>query len=247
MQEGREAEANELLAQPAPPFTPASAPGTPRPQSLSGPLADLDRAQEYRNEQRPQDAERLYRSVIQELQGTRDPGAQFDLANALNSLGELLHGEGRDVEAEAALLRAESLEEQRAEKRRGPGQNFMDFGPLVSFYADVGRLSDIEPILQRALAIQERVLGPDNLDVARTLGTLADTYGSEGKYDAAIPVYRRVLAIQEVKYGADDPRLVFTLRPLEEALEAVNEQEEAARVRARVKEISSGKESKEKQ
>ena len=247
LQDGREAEANELLGQPPPAVALPARTGAPPAKNLSDTLAELDRAREYENEQRPQDAERLYRSAIQELQGERQPTDQATLAMALNSLGELLHREGRDVEAEAALLRAESLEEQRAETRRGPGQDFIDFGPLQTFYGDQGRLSDLEPIIQRALAIQERALGPNDLAVARTLEMLAATYAGEGKYDEAIPVYRQILAIQESKYGPEDSRLLFTLRPYAEALEAVNEDGEAARVQARVKEINSRKRAEEKQ
>lgn len=247
LQDGREAEANELLAEPPPAVAGPAHPGALPAKNWSETLAELDRAREYENEQRPQDAERLYRSAIQELQSEREPTDQVPLARALNSLGELLHAQGRDAEAEAALLRAESVEEQRAETRHGPGQDFIDFGPLQTFYGDEGRLSDLEPIIQRALAIQERVLGPNDLAVAPTLEMLAATYAGEGKYDEAIPVYRQILAIQESKYGPEDSRLLFTLRPYAEALEAVNEPEEAARVQARVKEISSRKESEEKQ
>ncbi len=246
LKDGREAEANELLAQPPPAVAAPARPGAPPTKNWWEALAELDRAREYENEKRPEDAERLYRSAIQELQNTREPADQAILAGALNSLGELLHREGRDVEAEAALLRAESVEEQRAETRRGPGQDFMDFGPLLTLYSDEGRLSDLEPIVQRALAIQERVLGPDDLAVARTMEILAETYASEGKYDEAIPVYRQMLAIEEAKYGPEDSRLLFTLRPYEEALKAVNEDKEAAGVEARVKEISRRKESEEK-
>ena len=40
-------------------------------------------------------------------------------------------------------------------------------------YDDQGRLADALPLYQRALAIDEKALGPDHSDVAMTLNNLA--------------------------------------------------------------------------
>ena len=44
---------------------------------------------------------------------------------------------------------------------------------------DQARYAEAEPLLQRALAIREKVLGPEHLDVATSLGNLAGLYESQ--------------------------------------------------------------------
>jgi tetratricopeptide (TPR) repeat protein len=53
----------------------------------------------------------------------------------------------------------------------------------------------------RALAIGERVLGPDHRNVAVSLTNLASMYTDSGRYDEAEPLYKRALAIEEKALG----------------------------------------------
>jgi tetratricopeptide (TPR) repeat protein len=62
-----------------------------------------------------------------------------------------------------------------------------------------------EPLLQRALAIRERVLGSEHHDTATSLNNLALLYWNQGKFEQAEPLYQRSLAIRERVLGSEHP------------------------------------------
>src|SRR2546425_9100205 len=66
-----------------------------------------------------------------------------------------------------------------------------------------GKFSQAAPLVQRALAIRERILGPEHPDVAASLDNLAGLYRDQGKYAEAEPLYRRALAIGEKALGRE--------------------------------------------
>jgi hypothetical protein len=68
---------------------------------------------------------------------------------------------------------------------------------LGDLYRAQARYSDAEPLYKRALAIQEKALGPDNPNVALSLNNLALLYSSQGRHDDAEPLFKRSLAIGE--------------------------------------------------
>ena len=68
-----------------------------------------------------------------------------------------------------------------------------------------GRYADAEPLYKRSLAIREKALGPDHLDVAQSLDNLAQVYREQGRYAEAEPLYKRSLAIREKALGPDHP------------------------------------------
>ena len=75
-----------------------------------------------------------------------------------------------------------------------------------------GRLLDIQgeyaaarPLLERALAIRERSLGPDHPDTATSLNNLALCLQAQGAYAEARPLLERALAIRERSLGPDHP------------------------------------------
>jgi tetratricopeptide (TPR) repeat protein len=70
------------------------------------------------------------------------------------------------------------------------------------------------PLLQRALAICESVLGPEHPDAASSLNNLALLYQDQGKYEQAEPLYQRALAIDEKAYGLDRPEVATDLNNL---------------------------------
>ena len=55
------------------------------------------------------------------------------------------------------------------------------------------------------MAINEKALGPDHPDVARSLNNLAALYETQGRYADAEPLYKRSLAIREKALGPDHP------------------------------------------
>jgi tetratricopeptide (TPR) repeat protein len=59
--------------------------------------------------------------------------------------------------------------------------------------------------MQRALAIREKVLGPEHPDTAHSLNNLAELYRAQGRPDEAAPLYQRALAICEAALGPKHP------------------------------------------
>src|SRR2546428_1918303 len=68
-----------------------------------------------------------------------------------------------------------------------------------------GKFSEVVPLVQRALAIQEKIQGPEHPDVAASLDTLAGLYRDQGEYAGAELLYRRAAAGREEGLGAEEP------------------------------------------
>jgi CHAT domain-containing protein/Tfp pilus assembly protein PilF len=77
-----------------------------------------------------------------------------------------------------------------------------------------GQYSQAEPLLQRALTINEQALGPLHPDVATSLNNLALLYRVQGRYAEAAPLYQRALTIHERALGSAHPELATSLNNL---------------------------------
>ena len=62
-----------------------------------------------------------------------------------------------------------------------------------------GRYAEAEPLLQRALAIREKALGPDHPDVAEVLEHLAKLYDQTGRSEEAKKLSERARQIRAKK------------------------------------------------
>jgi class 3 adenylate cyclase/Tfp pilus assembly protein PilF len=80
-----------------------------------------------------------------------------------------------------------------------------------AYLRDGAARSEAEPLLRRALALRERVLGPDHPDLATSLDNLAQLYGATGRPAEAEPLYQRALAVRERALGPDHPRFAESL------------------------------------
>ncbi|HKZ80574.1 MAG TPA: tetratricopeptide repeat-containing protein, partial [Pyrinomonadaceae bacterium] len=69
-------------------------------------------------------------------------------------------------------------------------------------------------LVERALAIREKALGPNHPLVANSLNSLADFYRSDGSDERAEPLYQRALAIREKALGPDHPDVAASLNGL---------------------------------
>jgi CHAT domain-containing protein/tetratricopeptide (TPR) repeat protein len=76
------------------------------------------------------------------------------------------------------------------------------------------RYSEAVPLAQRVLAIREKALGPDHLDVAHALSNLAKLYDDQGRYADAEPFYKRYLEIREKLLGPDHIDVALALNTL---------------------------------
>ncbi len=68
-----------------------------------------------------------------------------------------------------------------------------------------GDLAAARPLFERALAISEKVLGPEHPDTANKLNNLAGLLWDKGDLAAARPLYERALAICEKVLGPEHP------------------------------------------
>ncbi|WP_313950012.1 tetratricopeptide repeat protein [Nostoc sp. FACHB-190] len=100
------------------------------------------------------------------------------------------------AEQQAALKEAEELYKQ-----------------TLKLYQE-GKYSTAVPLIKRALAIQEKVLGQEHPSVATSLYVLAGLYIVQGKYEPAEPLYLRILAMQEKVLGQEHPDIVTSVMNL---------------------------------
>ena len=73
---------------------------------------------------------------------------------------------------------------------------------------------EAEPLHKRALAIQEKALGPDHPDLAINMNNLAALYTNQGRYGEAEPLFKRVLEIDEQALGPEHPDVATDLSNL---------------------------------
>src|SRR2546427_4057133 len=96
-----------------------------------------------------------------------------------------------------ALAQASRADDELAEARRLN----QDAAALYSS----GKFPEATPLVQRALAIQEKALGVEHPDVAASLDNLAGLYRAQGKYREAERLYRRALTIAAKSMGSMEP------------------------------------------
>jgi tetratricopeptide (TPR) repeat protein len=87
----------------------------------------------------------------------------------------------------------------------------------IGYYLDDrARFSDAEPLYEHALGIREKVLGPEDPDVATSLSNLATLYFHEGRYAQAEPLFQRALPILEKALGPGHSNVATGLNNLAE-------------------------------
>jgi tetratricopeptide (TPR) repeat protein len=77
-----------------------------------------------------------------------------------------------------------------------------------------GHYREAEQLLQRALTIRERTLGPNDRAVGESLSDLASLYRVEGRFAEAEPLLSRALTIRETTFGRDHPDVGESLNDL---------------------------------
>jgi hypothetical protein len=78
---------------------------------------------------------------------------------------------------------------------------------LAQLLQATNRLSEVEPLMRRALAIDEDSFGNEHPNVARDLNNLAQLLKATNRLSEAEPLMRRALAIDEDSFGNDHPRI----------------------------------------
>ena len=92
---------------------------------------------------------------------------------------------------------------------------------------ETNRLGEAEPLMRRALAIDEASLGKDHPKVAIRLNNLAALLQATNRLGEAEPLMRRALAIDEASLGKDHPTVASDLNNLATLLQDTNRLGEA--------------------
>jgi len=129
----------------------------------------------------------------------------------------------------AALERLASEALGAVEAQSGPDS--IDVARAASWEAlaldRLGRKQAAEPLLRRALAIDEAALGVQHRDTVMDRDNLADVLVSTGRYGEAEPLLRRSLEIRENALGPDSPQTASSLASYAQALQALGRYGEA--------------------
>jgi tetratricopeptide (TPR) repeat protein len=88
------------------------------------------------------------------------------------------------------------------------------------YFSQMARYAEARQLSERALAIKEKVLGPEHPDTARSLNNLADVLQARGDLAAARPLHERALAIKEKVLGPEHPDTATSLNNLAHVLQA---------------------------
>jgi tetratricopeptide (TPR) repeat protein len=129
---------------------------------------------------------------------------QRSVADAAFFLGSSLFKEGKYRESAAAY---------RDRLKLTPDEP-MVMSSLAMSLAEAEDYAGAETLYRRALAIDEKALGPDHPDVARDLNNLAALLEDKGDYAGAEPLLRRALAIDEKALTPDHPEIARDLSNL---------------------------------
>ena len=83
-----------------------------------------------------------------------------------------------------------------------------------SYFHGRAAYSEARPLYERALAIREKVLGPEHPDTAMSLNNLAVLLQDQGDLAGARPLFERALAIREKVLGPEHPDTATSLNNL---------------------------------
>ena len=100
-----------------------------------------------------------------------------------------------------ALAVLQAIEDQRLESK-GVADLLLK---TANYLCQRAQYVQAELLYQRALAIREKALGPDDPITGTSLINVAALYRMQGQYQKAEPLYQRALAIFEKALGPDDP------------------------------------------
>jgi serine/threonine-protein kinase len=157
------------------------------------------------------EAEATYDDALRRAATSRDDHAAVslwvDLIAALaGNLGKPLEALAQRRSAELALARihASANDLKRA-----------DLAQHVAFAAwRAGRFDEAKNLARASLAVRERVLGKDHLDVASSLVVLALALQDAGDLDGAAAAGERALSVRRAALGNDHPKVGISLDEL---------------------------------
>jgi tetratricopeptide (TPR) repeat protein len=83
-----------------------------------------------------------------------------------------------------------------------------------SYLNERAQYVEAETLMEHAVAINERILGPSHLDLATNYNNLALLYHDQGKYELSEALLQRALAIREKVLESNHPKIAMSLNNL---------------------------------
>lgn len=155
----------------------------------------------YRGLSRFSDAENALRQAVAVLErGNQTPDKV--MAVLWGGLGDLSYRQGRLSESVDLYLRAISLAEDPASTREKEQLARLQL-ELAEVYQQRGMDVIAEPLLRKALALNETLYKPDAVQVAAVLRALGNTLRRSGELDEAQSLLERAIAIAELGPGME--------------------------------------------
>ena len=144
------------------------------------------------------------------------------------------------IYGKAEELWREALEEISVETENAETDQATILNNLAQLLKATNRLEEAEPLMRRALTIEEGSYGAEHPNVARGLNNLALLLKTTNRLEEAEPLMRRALTIDEGSYGAEHPDVAIDLNNLAHLLQATNRLEEAEPLMRRALTIDEG-------
>jgi tetratricopeptide (TPR) repeat protein len=166
------------------------------------------------------------------------PFANIDrrlLSRSYCDLARALYQQGRYAEAEPLAVWA--LSERAADKRTKPDSMFQCVYVLAIIHKAEKHYTDAEQLLKRAIALQEKNVGPNHPGTAATLEQLAVVYTEQDKNGEAALLYRRLLSIYEQFNPDQNLDLADTAERYSAVMEKMHRPVEAERWKERAQTI----------
>jgi serine/threonine protein kinase/class 3 adenylate cyclase len=170
------------------------------------------------------EAERLFRSVIEERTRTLGP----EHPDTLDSRHRLIYALTRQIKYAEAEAEARQVLKLR-EKVLGPEDvdTLVSRSTLADTLVEQGKNAEAETLYREVIRLDEKVLGPeDPRTIAAHLG-LATVLSGEGKNAEAEPLYREVIKLDEKVYGPEHPKTLNARQDLATVLQADGKYAEA--------------------
>ena len=137
----------------------------------------------------------------------------IEVAKTLNNIANVYAVQGEDEKAEPFQDRSVEIF-VKVLSRDDPAAAAQSLTNLGMQYSNEKKFGKATRLLARAVAIDEKMHGVDDPEVADSLTTLARVYVEAQEFAKAEPLYRRALAIREKRFGAEHPFVAFSLNNL---------------------------------
>ena len=114
-----------------------------------------------------------------------------------------------------------------AEQAEDKGEVAIALNNLAKLLFTIGQFAEAEPLMRRALEIDEKNLGPEHPNAAIRLNNLAQLLHETNRLEEAEPLMRRALEIDEKNLGPEHPNAAIRLNNLARLLHDTHRLEEA--------------------